>query len=148
MANINQPNAHDKSDWLKLWQGYLEFYECDWAERISDLTWERFFDPKEPVFSVGAYEDEKMIGFVNFVLHRSTWSERPYCYLEDIFVAPSYRGRGIGRELISAVKDYAKKEGCARLHWVTHEDNKTAQILYDKIANKSGFIQYRVPLEG
>ncbi|QPJ62315.1 MAG: GNAT family N-acetyltransferase [Candidatus Nitronauta litoralis] len=147
MASINPPNAHDKSDWLKLWQGYLEFYKSDLPEKISDLTWERFFDPNEPVFSLGAYEGETMVGFVNYILHRSTWSESHYCYLEDIFVSPSKRGRGIGGQLISAVQDCAQEAGCARLYWMTHEDNITAQMLYDKVARKSGFIQYRLPLE-
>ena len=147
MVNIHPPTPHHKPGWLKLWQGYLEFYECDLPEDISDFTWERFFDPGEPVFCLGAYEGECMIGFVTYVLRRSTWSEFHYCYLEDIFVDPSHRGRGVGRKLISAVKESAQKLGCTRLYWMTHEKNATAQGLYNKLADKSGFIQYRMSLE-
>ncbi len=147
MTNTQQPNAHDKPDWLKLWQGYLEFYECDLPSGISDFTWERFFDQNEPVFCFGAYEGERMIGFVTYVLRRSTWSKGDYCYLEDIFVGPSHRGKGVGRNLVCAVKESALRKGCTRLYWMTHESNKTAQRLYDKLADKSGFIQYRMSLD-
>lgn len=147
MAIIKQPNAHDKPDWLNLWQGYLEFYECELPGDISDLAWERFFNPKEPVFCLGAYEGEGMVGFVTYVLRRSTWSRNYYCYLEDIFVGHSHRGKGAGRNLISVVKESAMKSGCTRLYWMTHENNETAQALYDKLADKSGFIQYRMTLE-
>jgi GNAT superfamily N-acetyltransferase len=148
MATFCNPRAYDKSNWLKLWQGYLEFYECELSEEINDLTWQRFFDESEPVFCLAAYEGEIMIGFVTYILRRSTWSKQYYCYLEDIFVDPSHRRKGWGRKLICAVKDSAQKLGCTRLYWMTHENNNTAQALYEKLADKSGFIQYRMPLEG
>lgn len=66
-----------------------------------------------------------------------------YCYLQDLFVAPDMRGGGAGRTLIEAVHDAAKKAGASRVHWLTQDSNASAQALYDKLADRSGFIQYR-----
>ena len=53
------------------------------------------------------------------------------------------RGSGAGRALIAAVESEARKAGASRLHWLTKEDNHSARALYDKMADRSGFIQYR-----
>jgi GNAT superfamily N-acetyltransferase len=63
--------------------------------------------------------------------------------LQDLFVANDTRGLGLGRALIEAVYDKAKEKGASRVHWLTQESNKTARLLYDNIADRSGFIQYR-----
>jgi GNAT superfamily N-acetyltransferase len=49
----------------------------------------------------------------------------------------------VARALIEAVYGKAKTAGASRVYWLTHETNKTAQALYDKVAARSGFIQYK-----
>jgi GNAT superfamily N-acetyltransferase len=63
--------------------------------------------------------------------------------LQDLFVAEEARGKGIGRALIEAVYTAARGTGASRVYWLTQESNATARALYDKIADRSGFIQYR-----
>ncbi len=58
-------------------------------------------------------------------------------------MAEAARGRGLGRRLIGAVEDMARAAGASRIHWLTHETNTDARALYDKLAQRSGFIQYR-----
>ena len=70
---------------------------------------------------------------------RPTW----YCYLEDLFVDPSHRGKGAGRALIEAVYREADAHQCTRTYWVTEETNATARALYDRMATKTSFVQYR-----
>ena len=65
------------------------------------------------------------------------------CYLQDLFVSPELRGGGVGRLLIEHVYEEAQAAGAARVHWLTHETNSTAMQLYDRIAARSGFVQYR-----
>jgi GNAT superfamily N-acetyltransferase len=77
------------------------------------------------------------------VYHASTWSIAERCYLNDLFTAPSARGRGVARALIEAVYDQARVIGAERVYWLTHETNTTAQALYDKVASRTGFIQYK-----
>ena len=80
---------------------------------------------------------------VHYIFHRSTWSDGPTCYLQDLFTAEAARGHGVGRALIEAVYGRAKEKGASRVYWLTHETNAVAMKLYDRIAEKSGFVQYR-----
>jgi GNAT superfamily N-acetyltransferase len=133
----------DRAAWELLWQGYLTFYKATLAPDVTDATWRRFFDPLEPLHALVAERDGSLIGIAHYLLHRSTWAPVCYCYLEDLFVEPSIRGSGAGRALIAAVEAAAREAGASRLYWLTHETNLTAQALYNKVAERPGFVQYR-----
>ena len=135
--------ADQKSQWLPLWRGYQSFYKVDIPEIISDVTWHRLLDPAEPMGAALAWHGGKAVGLVHHVQHRSCWTVGDYCYLQDLFVAEDARGTGTGRKLIEYVYEFAKAKGCSRVHWLTQETNTDAMILYDKVADRSGFIQYR-----
>lgn len=133
----------DETAWRKLWRGYLDFYGATVADDVTDLTWARIQDPNEPVFALGAEQDGVVLGFATCVLHRSTWARQHYCYLEDLYVDEETRGLGVGRALIEAVYARADDLGAERVYWVTQETNATARVLYDAVAKRTGFVQYR-----
>jgi GNAT superfamily N-acetyltransferase len=136
----------DREAWEPLWQGYLTFYKATLASDVTDATWRRFFDPLERLGAFVAERDGRLIGIAHYLLHRSTWAPLCYCYLEDLFVEPSARGGGAGRALIAAVEAAAREAGASRLYWITHETNQTAQNLYNQVAERPGFVQYRKKL--
>lgn len=133
----------DRAQWEPLWKGYQAFYKTVIPDDVTDLTWSRFHDPHEPMHALGAFRGEKMLGIVHYIFHRSCWTRGDYCYLQDLFTAQEARGMGVGRALIEAVYAAAKDQGANRVHWLTQHDNATAMQLYDNIADKSGFVQYR-----
>jgi GNAT superfamily N-acetyltransferase len=133
----------ERSDWEPLWRGYQIFYETDIPDHTTAVTWERLHDPAEPMGALGAYVDGKLCGIAHYVFHRSCWTVGDYCYLQDLFVVDGQRGRGLGRRLIAAVEQAARDAGASRVYWLTHETNADARQLYDKLAERSGFIQYR-----
>ena len=133
----------DRAQWEPLWQGYLAFYKTSVPADVTDLTFARFFDEAEPMHALVAERDGEIVGIVHYIFHRSTWTSGPYCYLQDLFTAEHARGGGIGRRLIEAVYERAKAQGASRVYWLTQESNATARALYDRLAEKSGFIQYR-----
>ena len=90
-----------------------------------------------------AWRDGQAIGLVHGVIHRSTWTTGDYCYLQDLFVAKGQRSGGVGRQLIQHVYEQARAAGCSRVHWLTHESNSQAKLLYERIGERSGFVQYR-----
>jgi len=136
----------DRAAWEPLWQGYLAFYETELTPTTTDTTWTRFHDTEQPMFALGAVIDGRLVGIAHYLFHRSSWSISDSCYLQDLFVGPDARGHGVGRALIEAVAQRAREAGSERLYWHTHETNRTAQALYDKVATLSGFIQYRKDL--
>ncbi|MEA2832939.1 MAG: hypothetical protein QOG66_1141 [Methylobacteriaceae bacterium] len=133
----------DRAQWQPLWQGYLAFYKASVPHEVTDLTFARFLDEAEPMHALIAERDGKIVGIVHYIFHRSTWTEGPYCYLQDLFTVEHARGGGVGRKLIEAVYERAKAQGASRVYWLTQEGNATARALYDKLAERSGFIQYR-----
>jgi GNAT superfamily N-acetyltransferase len=137
----------DYEQWLPLWDGYNAFYgrsgPTALAPEITRTTWARFFDPAEPVHALVAERRSQILGLAHLLYHRSTTAIAPICYLQDLFTVESARGRGVARALIGEVYEQAKRAGSSRVYWQTHETNQTAQHLYDKIAERSGFIVYR-----
>lgn len=140
---IRPLTANDRAAWEPLWQGYLTFYKASLTPEVTDTTWARFLDPAEPMFVRGAFENGKLLGIVQCVLHRTSWSSKPICYLQDLFTVPEARGKGVGKALIEHVYEMARSEGWFRVYWQTHESNAEAQVLYNKLADRSGFIVYR-----
>ena len=137
----------DFEGWLPLWTGYNAFYgrsgPTALPDAVTQTTWSRFFDAYEPVHALVAENEGRLVGLVHYIFHRSTNAIAPNCYLQDLFVDSSARGLGLGRKLIEAVYERAKADGCSRVHWLTQPGNTTARLLYDRIADDSGFMQYR-----
>jgi GNAT superfamily N-acetyltransferase len=133
----------EREGWEPLWYGYLDFYESKVTSETTDVLWQRLHDPNEPMFVLGAFIGGRLVGIVHYLFHRSCWTIGDYCYLQDLFVTREARGQGAGRALIEAVEQDARAKGASRVHWLTKEDNHSARALYDKLADRSGFIQYR-----
>jgi len=136
---------HDR--WLPLWAGYNAFYgrsgPTALAPEITAMTWARFFDADEPVHALVAESGGQLFGLTHYLFHRSTTAVAPVCYLQDLFTDETARGRGVGRALIDGVYEQARRAGLRRVYWQTHQTNYTAQQLYNKVAEHSGFVVYR-----
>jgi GNAT superfamily N-acetyltransferase len=143
---IRPLDSTDRAAWEPLWQGYLAFYKASLPPETTDATFARLTGGAEPMGGFVAEREGRMLGIVHWVVHRSTWNVKDICYLQDLFTVEAARGAGAGRALIEAVRRMAKERGCFRVYWQTHETNLQAQALYDKVADKSGFIVYRQPL--
>lgn len=133
----------DYAQWLPLWQGYQTFYKVSIADEVSALTWARFFEELVPMHAFVAEQNGTLLGMVHYIFHYSTWTAGPYVYLQDLFTNEAARGKGVGTALIKAVYEKSAGAGASRVYWLTHESNETAISLYRKVADQSGFIQFR-----
>lgn len=137
----------DRMAWEPLWFGYNAFYERPSVpEEITETAWARFMAGDVPMYALGAFDGARLVGIAHYLFHYSTTAVAQSCYLQDLFTAEDTRGRGIGRVLIDAVYAAARAAGAGRVYWQTHETNHVAMQLYDRIAEKSGFLVYRKPL--
>jgi ribosomal protein S18 acetylase RimI-like enzyme len=143
IMRIEKLAAKDFAEWAPLWQGYLTFYKASLLPETTRLSFSRLIDPAEPMGGFIARDGLGVAqGIVHWIDHRSCWTPGDYCYLQDLFVADAVRGQGVGTALIEAVASAARLRQCSRVYWITHETNTAAQSLYDKVAERSGFIQY------
>jgi len=140
---IRSIQSSDYEKWLALWQGYQTFYKANILPEVTRTTWERMLNQNEPVYGALAIVGGEIIGMVHWIFHRSCWTTGDYCYLQDLFVASDRRKQGVGKSLIEHVYSIAEQAGCSRVYWLTHESNSEAIRLYDGVAERSGFIQYR-----
>jgi GNAT superfamily N-acetyltransferase len=140
----------DYEGWRPLWDGYNAFYGRAGAtalpEEITLATWERFFAAEEPVHAVVVQYQGRVVGLAHYLFHRSTTRLHDVCYLQDLFTDEGLRGKGIGRHLVLAVYDAAKRAGSSRVYWQTQESNAAGRALYDKLAQHKGFIVYACEL--
>ena len=143
---IRWAEAGDEAGWRALWDGFLAYYEMSLATEITDFTWARLMDPKSPLQARLACEGEAVLGFAIHQHHPSTWVMGDDCYLEDLFVDPAARGRGVGRALLQDLADHARAMGWKRLYWNTDASNATARKLYDSFTPDDGHVRYRMTL--
>lgn len=145
MTTIRDATAADEAAWRALWAGYMAFYGEVLGDEVTAATWRRALDPAAFTFARMAEIDGTVVGFSLSVLHEGTWSQAPTCYLEDLFVAPEARGKGVGKGLIQDLVDMGRVAGWARLYWMTRQNNP-ARKLYDSFVPADDFVRYRLTL--
>jgi GNAT superfamily N-acetyltransferase len=136
----------DRVGWEPLWLGYLDFYKTALAAATTDATWARINGDDASMGAFVAELDGRLIGFVHYVLHPTTWTVAPACYLEDLFVASEQRGTGAGRALIEHLTTIGRDKGWSGIHWMTAHDNEVAMRLYDRIATRTQWVRYEIDL--
>lgn len=141
---VSALTPNDRESWEVLARGYKLFYNTPTSDNEYETAWQRIM-ANQSVHGLGAKVDGELVGITHYLFHASTWAESA-CYLQDLFSAPEYRGRGIARALIAAVAEKARERGASRCYWLTHHSNATARTLYDKVATYHGFIRYDVPM--
>ena len=143
-VTIRDARPEDEARWRELWTDYLAFYEVTVDDSITNSTWRRVFDPASAIFMRIAEADGNVVGFSLSLTHEGTWIHGKDCYLEDLFVDQSIRGKGIGRALLDDLVGLCKSSGWSRLYWHTSEGNTRARALYDSFVESDGHIRYRI----
>ena len=141
---VREARPEDESSFRRLWADYLDFYEVTVASTVTDSTWSRALSPASAIFMRVAELDGAVVGFALCLTHEGTWIEGLDCYLEDLFVDASARGRGVGSALLDDLVVLSKDQGWSRLYWHTSESNHTARKLYDRFVASDGHVRYRI----
>lgn len=145
MIEITALRPTDREAWGVLSKAYKTFYETVLPESNYEATWRRLM-AREGIDGLGARLDGRLVGIAHYLFHASIWMP-DICYLQDLYVDESVRGRGVARALIEAVAQAARERGAPRFYWQTKQNNATARALYDKVARFNGFIRYDYPLD-
>jgi ribosomal protein S18 acetylase RimI-like enzyme len=143
MILIKPLEQKDYEQWLPLWNGNNQG-RSDPA--VTTQTWGRLMDPDYPVHGLGAHYQGTVAGLLHYILHPVTGHIQPVCYMQDVYVDPSCRRKGIARALVRELEKTAKSEKWARIYWLAEIDNQAAQNLYKNIGFKLGFSLHVLPL--
>lgn len=138
--HIHPFKESDRSEWEALARGYKEFYKTQTTDAEYEAAWQRIIQ-SESTHGLGIWLNNELVGIAHYIFHTSTWAST-VCYLQDMFVAPEHRNKGIGLALIKGVREQAKARGASRYYWLTQESNVVARALYEKVAKFGGFIRY------
>lgn len=144
---VRRAQPGDFDQWTLLWRSYLAFYDEPQDAQITQTTWQRLIDEKEPMYAFVVIRDGQVVGFAHLIGHHSTWSQKDRLYLNDLFIAQPHRQNGLARLLLEHARHFAASNNYEWLYWTTREGNATARTLYDQIANRTDFVQYRIFIE-
>jgi GNAT superfamily N-acetyltransferase len=102
--------------------------------------------PGPEVFALVACAGGEIIGMAVYFVSFSTWTGRHGLYLEDLFVVPEHRSRGVGRALLTTLATRAVERGCARLEWAVLDWNRSAIDFYRSLGAVAveGWTTYRL----
>jgi GNAT superfamily N-acetyltransferase len=132
---------------LPLIAAYQRFYEVvDVDADRNRFFFRRFLAPSEIGLLLAARDETGLIlGYACLYWHFSSLQAVDTVLMNDLFVVPEARGRGIGRALIEATAEVARERGAAWVEWSTAPDNHTAQRLYDSLTDeKSTWLSYEL----
>jgi GNAT superfamily N-acetyltransferase len=145
MGTIRALRNGDWDDWAALWAGYLGFYRATLDDLTTQSTFERLCAGDDGMFGLLALDDTgQAVGMANCVVHATTWSRQPKCYLEDLFVRPAARGSDVGRALLLAVGAAGTERGAGTVYWHTQQYNGRARSLYDQVGRPTSFVVYEM----
>ena len=132
----------DRVAWARLFREYGVFYETTFDDPVLDGVWTWLMDAAHPVSAFVATEGGTLVGFAHFRAVPDTFSAADGWFLDDLYVEPGQRGKGVATELIEAVAAECAARGGGTLRWITAADNTTAQRVYDRIANRTTWVTY------
>ena len=128
---IRKATLDDLDDLTLLFDGYAQFYrQPSNMEECHDFLRDRLTNQEAIIFI--AYLDDEAAGFTLLYPSFSSVSRAPILILNDLFVSPDSRKKGIGIELLNCAVEFGKKYGAVRLHLETEISNSSAQSLYEK----------------
>ena len=141
---IHTISSENFEEALPLIKAYQAFYGVtDISDRHNRIFFSQFGINSTAGCQFMYCNENQALGFATvYISYSSTLADR-VAVLNDLFVLPEQRGQGIGKQLIEHCQSYATKRDCARLQWLSSQDNKQAQALYDSLeTNKSPWYFY------
>jgi ribosomal protein S18 acetylase RimI-like enzyme len=132
----------DRAAWQELFRAYGVFYETEFSDGVFDRVWAWLRDPEHEVSALVADDSGELVGFAHIRRLSDTFTGGPGWFLDDLYVAPEQRGRGIARDLIERAARDGAAAGGGTLSWITAADNTTGQRLYDRIATRTTWVTY------
>lgn len=142
LIKIRAIESTDFPEWLNLWNANNLGHK---DEDVTSQTWARLNDENAPVHGLVAEDKGEIVGLIQYILHPTTGSLNDICYMQDVFVDPAHRQKGIARTMIEALAKIGKREQWGRIYWMAEGKNEAAQALYKTLGHKLDFTLHILP---
>lgn len=142
---VREVQSVDRDSWERLFLAYGEFYNTSFDESVLEGVFGWLLDPEHPVSCHVAVVDGDIAGIMHLSKEWDTFTAGPLFFLDDLYTAPEYRGRGVAQALISQAREIADGHSGAKLRWITDQDNQVARRLYDRLAKQTHWVTYEIP---
>lgn len=147
-VTVSELNSNDREQWEKLYYGYADFYNMPMDTAILDIIWSWIFDNNNQFFAlIAKNEAGDALGFMHYREMPSPLRGAVVGFLDDLYVKPEYRGTGCVQALYQALNRFGKDRDWPFIRWITAEDNYRGRASYDKIAEKTHWLTYQMPVE-
>ena len=135
---------NDFDEWLEIYRFYAEHYEVQLTEDVVNTTWGWLMDKTHPLKGLVAEVDGRLIGLAHYrAMPRPLWGKN-IGFLDDIIVAPAFRGSEAAKLLLNELKSIGYREKWGTVRWLTRDNNYRARALYDKVALKTDLNLYEM----
>ena len=135
---------HQKDAWRRLYQGYADFYDVELPDPVAERVWGWLHDEHHPLEGVLALSGIRPVGIAHFRACPNPLRGGEIGFLDDLYVLPEERARGVGRALLGSIQRTARRRGWRVVRWITAADNIGAKGLYDQVADGARWDLYEM----
>jgi ribosomal protein S18 acetylase RimI-like enzyme len=148
-GTVREARDDDRERFLAMWEDFTAFDPDEPGDRdMGWRNWERSLNPRHSLQClIATDENDVPLGFTLYLTFPFTWSVGDVCYLQDLYVCPQSRGKGLARAMIETLAEIGREKGWFKIFWMTQHDNSVAQALYDKVADRKSYVRYDLELQ-
>jgi len=145
---VSELCLQDKAEWEALYYGYAQFYKVPMDQDILDTVWSWIFDQDNAFYALVAKDDSgSYLGLMHYRAMPSPLRGKMVGFLDDLFIKPECRGKGVVDALYEALNSCAADKGWPFIRWITAENNYRGRGVYDKLSDKTQWVTYQMPVE-
>lgn len=137
-TTIRLAQQSDMSSLIRLCALHADFEKASYTKQgKEEQLSEHLFSSNPSVHCLVVEKEEKLIGYATYMKQYATWDANYYLYMDCLFMEDGNRGQGIGEDLMTAIKQEARRLNCSHIQWQTPDFNVRAMKFYDRIGAKS-----------
>jgi ribosomal protein S18 acetylase RimI-like enzyme len=140
--SITPLTADNRTAWETLWQ---ESVGGVMTQNVIDHTYMQLTD--QSIHAFIAKDGDNLVGLLHYVVHPVAGCVHPVCYMQDLYVSPNSRRKGVARALIDQLKKEAEARQFDRIYWLLENGNEDAKEFYKDLAISLDFGLYMIPIK-